>query len=332
MKKLVIAALVAALAPAAWAQGTIIKLGTLAPQNSAWHELLKELARRWEQGSSGQVKLRVYAGGVQGSEGEMVRKMGVNQLQAAAITNIGLHDIVPEPAGLSVPTLFDTPAEAECVFQRVRPKLEASLEQHGYAVLQWSRVGQARLFCDRPFATPQQMQAAGAKIFAWEGDPKTVDAFRAAGFKPVVLSSADVLPSLQTGMIDCIATVPLYALTARLFEKASRMMDMSWGYVYGATVVRKPVWDKVSPDLKPKLLDVAHQLGAQLDEKVRKLNEDAVGAMQKQGLQVVPVDAPAWRAAFEKAFPVIRGGVVPAQFFDDVIQARDGCRAAASGR
>ena len=44
MKKLVLAALLAALAPAAHAEPVIIKLGTLAPQGSTWHDLLKEMA------------------------------------------------------------------------------------------------------------------------------------------------------------------------------------------------------------------------------------------------------------------------------------------------
>ena len=85
MKKLMLAALVAALAPSAHAQVTI-KLATLAPAGSSWHEILKEMGQRWEAASGGQVKLKVYPGGAQGSEGDMVRKMGIGQLQAASIT------------------------------------------------------------------------------------------------------------------------------------------------------------------------------------------------------------------------------------------------------
>src|SRR5512146_564959 len=99
--------MLAALAPlAVSAQQVTIKLGTLAPQGSTWHELLKDMAQRWEQVSNGQVKLRIYAGGTQGSEGDMVRKMGIGQLQAAAITAVGMHDVLPEPQVMSVPFLF----------------------------------------------------------------------------------------------------------------------------------------------------------------------------------------------------------------------------------
>jgi TRAP-type C4-dicarboxylate transport system substrate-binding protein len=64
-----------------------------------------------------------------------------------------------------------------------------------------------------------------------------------------------------------------------------------------------------------------------VDTEVRRLNVDAVTAMKKQGLTVVSVDAKPWRENMEKAWPVVRGGVVSAAWFDEVKAARDQCRA-----
>lgn len=325
MRKLLLAAVLAALASTASAQEVVIKLGTLAPNGSTWHNLLKEMGERWAEASGGKVKLRIYAGGTQGSEGDMVRKMAVGQLQAAAITNVGMHDIVREPQALSAPGVIQTEAEFAAVFPKVEPQLDKLLEQKGYVPLQWSQVGFIRIFCTKPFRTPAEMSQA--KMFAWDGDPASVEAFKAAGFRPVVLSSTDVVPSLQTGMIDCVANVPLYFLTARLFEKASHMIDVPWGYLIGATLVKKDTWNRVPADLRPKLLAIASEIGARVDADVKKLNDDAIVAMKKQGLDVVEVDPKPWLAAAEKAWPVVRGKVVPAPFFDQVIQARDAYRA-----
>lgn len=330
MKKLALAALVAVLAPAAASAQVTIKLGTLAPQGSTWHELLKDMAQRWEQVSNGQVKLRIYAGGTQGSEGDMVRKMAIGQLQAASITAVGMHDVVPEPQALSVPFLYDDEKQVECALDKLKPKLEAALAKRGLVALQWSRIGAIALFCSKSFPTPAA--AHDAKVWAWEGDPKSVDAYRAAGFHPVVLSATDIVPSLQTGMIDCVPNVPLYVLTARLYERARYMLDVPWSYMIGATLVRKDAWERIPADLRPKLLAVATELGNKVDTEVKRLNDDAVKAMEKQGLQVVHGDAAAWRAAMEKSWPIVRGGVIPAEFFDEARAARDQCRAAAGKR
>jgi TRAP-type C4-dicarboxylate transport system substrate-binding protein len=326
VKKILVAGLLAVVASSARAQVTI-KLGTLAPQGSSWHDLLKELGQRWEQVSGGKVKLRIYAGGTQGGEGDMVRKMAVGQLQAAAISNIGMHDVVAEPQALSIPFLFQDEEQMKCAFRRVQPRIEQVLAQKGYVAVQWSTVGAIHLFCDQPRKSPAEMD--GSKIWVWEGDPKSVEAFRIAGLSPVVLSSADIVPSLQTGMIDCIPNVPLYMLTTRLFERAPNMMDTPWAYMIGATLVRKQTWESIPADLRPKLLAVAKELGDRIDAEVRRLNQDAVAAMQKQGLKLVPGDAGAWRTAMDKSLPVVRGGVVPADFYDQVVKARGACKAEA---
>jgi TRAP-type transport system periplasmic protein len=322
VKMLLLAALLAA-APAARAQPVTLKLGTLAPQGSTWHDLLREMAQRWEKASGGQVRVRIYAGGAQGSEGEMVRKMRIGQLQAAAITNVGMHDVIPEPQAFSVPFLFEDEAQLDCAFDKMRARLDAALDRRGLVALLWSRVGSIHLFCNSPRRTPADMRTA--KIWAWEGDPKSVEAFRAAGLHPVVLSATDIVPSLQTGMIDCVPNIPLYVLTARLFDRANHMMDAPWSHMIGATIVRKDAWERIAPDVREKLVAIAAELGEKVDREVKRLNADAVVAMQRQGLETVPTDPEPWRVAMEKAWPIVRGGVVPAEFFDDLRAARDAC-------
>src|SRR3954468_23674129 len=105
MKTRLLAFLLLSLAAPAGAQEVVIKLGTLAPNGSTWHTLLKEMGQKWEQASGGKVKLRIYPGGVLGNESDMVKKMRIGQLQAAALTTIGLHDISPDPQAVDVPMM-----------------------------------------------------------------------------------------------------------------------------------------------------------------------------------------------------------------------------------
>jgi TRAP-type C4-dicarboxylate transport system substrate-binding protein len=315
-------------ATAARADGPVVlKLGTLAPSGSAWHELLKEMGQRWASASAGAVTLRIYAGGAQGSEGDMIRKMGVGQLQAAALSNVGMHDITPEPKGLSIPLFFAGEDEAECAFDAVRPALEEALAHRGYTVVHWSRLGALYLYCTEPRRTPADM--ATARFFAQEGDPRAADGWRAAGFRVVQLSATDLYPALQTGMVDCVPSLPIYVLTARLFEKARYMSDLPWGYMYGATVVRRDAWERIPAEARATLGAIARETGRKADTEVRRMNADALAAMARQGLSTVAVDPAPWRAAIEKGYPFLRDGVVPAPFFDAVAAAREACRSRA---
>lgn len=301
------------------AQDVTLKLATLAPVGSSWHVLLKELAERFAQASGGTLKLKIYAGGTQGTEGDMVRKMGIGQLQAASLSNIGLHDMVTEPMVFSVPGMADE-ATAKAILGRVKARMEAAINAKGYVVLHWAEIGTVYIFCTEPYRTPEE--AAQGKFFVWEGDPGSVKAFSAVGLRPIVLSSTDVMPALATGMISCITQAPAYVLATRVFEKTKVMVDYPWSYLIGATVVRKDAWEKVDPALRPKLLDIAREVGAKVDVEVKRLNVDAVEAMKKQGLSVIQVEAEPWQRGAERAWPVVRGSVVPADFFDEVVKVR----------
>jgi TRAP-type C4-dicarboxylate transport system substrate-binding protein len=295
-----------------------IKLGTLAPNGSPWHTLLKEMAQRWNEASGGKVKMIVYAGGVVGNEGDMVKKTRINQLQAVAVTTIGLHDISPDSQAVDVPMLVDNFDLLDHVMERVQGRLEKALEAKGYVVLAWSDVGFVRFFSTKRYASYNDFNTK-AKVFGWEGDPASVDAWRAGGFHPVVMSSTDIVPSLQTGLLDTVAMAPLYAFTSRIFEKAKYMLDLPWAVLTGATIIRKDVWDKIPADLQPKLMQISREYTKKINAEVRRMDEEALATMKTQGLEVVkPSDPATFREAAIKTWSVIRGKVVPADVFDDV--------------
>lgn len=295
----------------------IIKLGTLAPNGSTWHTLLKEMGQKWEQASGGKVKLRIYPGGVLGNEGDMVKKMRIGQLQAAALTTIGLHDIDADAQAVDVPMMIDSWPTLDYVMDRLGPKLERIIESKGYVVLGWSEVGFVRFFSTKKYATLAEMQQA--KMFCWEGDPASAEAWRAAGFHPVVMSSTDIVPGLQTGLIDTVALAPLYAYSSRMFERAKYMLDLPWAVLTGGTVVRKDEWDKVPAELKPKLIEISREYNKKVALEVRRMDAEALENMTKQGLVAVkPADPQSFAAAAQKAYSVVRGKVVPADTFDEV--------------
>jgi TRAP-type C4-dicarboxylate transport system substrate-binding protein len=294
-----------------------IKLGTLAPKDSTWYTILKEMGQKWQEASGGQVELVIYAGGVAGNEGDMVKKMRVKQLQAAALTTVGLHEITPEPQAVGVPLLVDSWDLLDKVMEKVGPQLEKALDAKGYVVIGWSEVGFVRFFSTKKMATVADLRKA--KIFCWEGDPASADAWRAGGFQPVVMSSTDIVPSLQTGLIDTVAMAPLYAYTSQMFQHAKYMLDAPWALLNGATVVRKDVWDQIPAETRTKMMAIAREYVKKIGIEVRRMDSEALDNMKKKGLEIVkPADEHALRAAAQATYKVIRGKVVPEGIFDQV--------------
>ncbi len=307
----------AGVARPAYAEPVVIKLGTLAPKGSTWETLLKQMGQEWSTLSNGQVTLRIYAGGTLGNEGDMVKKMRIGQLQSAALTSIGLHDVSPDPQALDVPMMIEDVAQLDYVRAKIADKLEKGIEAKGYVVLSWSEIGFVRFFSTKKYESVNALRQGG-KVFCWEGDPASADAWRAGGFKPVVMSSTDIVPSLQTGLIDTVSISPLYAFTSQMFQKAKFMIDTPWASLTGAMVVKKDAWEKIPAELRVKLMAIARETGKKIDLEVRRMDIEAMKSMQSQGLQVVKGDPAQMMAAAKAAWTVIRGRVVPVAIFDEV--------------
>ncbi|HMD33451.1 MAG TPA: TRAP transporter substrate-binding protein DctP, partial [Vicinamibacterales bacterium] len=82
---------------------TSIKLATLVPIGSVWDKSLKQMADEFKQSTGGKYEITVYAGGTQGDEPTVLRKMKLDALQAAAFTNTGLGMIDPAFNVFNVP-------------------------------------------------------------------------------------------------------------------------------------------------------------------------------------------------------------------------------------
>ncbi len=327
-----LALLVTLLAPAsAGAQEPVlVKMGTAAPEGSSWHSILLEMGEEWRKSSGGAVTLRIYPGGVLGDEPDMVRKMRVGQIQAAALTAVGLSDIDEAVAALQIPMMFDSWEELDHVREKLRPELERRLDEKGFVVVNWGDAGWVMFFAKQPFATPDDLRRM--KLFVWAGDSKAVDLWKASGFNPIPLAATDILPGLQTGLIEAFDTTPLLALASQWFGQAPYMLDLQWAPLIGATIVDKRTWRKIPKESRPAILAAAERAGLRLRGEIRTANDTAIKVMSQHGLKVhaaSPDVRAAWRRSAESAWPKIRGTIVPAPMFDEVQRLRDAYRQAA---
>jgi TRAP-type C4-dicarboxylate transport system substrate-binding protein len=150
------------------------------------------------------------------------------------------------------------------------------------------------------------------------------------GFRPVPLSINDLLPGLQTGMVNGFNATPLVSLAFQWFGLAPNMIDLRWAFLSGATVVEKKAWEKIPADIREKLLEASRTFENRLQEEVRRLNEEAIKVMVKNGLKIHNVSPDVkeqWRKMVENVYPKVRGLIVPADSFDAVKKFRDEYRA-----
>src|SRR5262249_31495483 len=117
-------------ATAAQAQ-TAIKLATIVPEGSVWDKNVKQMAEEWKTATGGRVAVTVFAGGSQGDEPQILRKMRVDALQAAAFTAVGLGSIDAAFNVFDIPFFFESYDELNYVTDKLTPEIRKRIEPKG---------------------------------------------------------------------------------------------------------------------------------------------------------------------------------------------------------
>jgi TRAP-type C4-dicarboxylate transport system substrate-binding protein len=297
-----------------------VNLATLAPKDTSFHKSLQMMGEKWRQASGDTVNLTIYTDGTMGGEGDMVRRMRIGQIQASMLTVSGLLQIDDSVTGLQLmPMMFRSLEEFDYVREKLRPTMEKRFADKGFIVLFWGDAGWVRFFSKQPAVRPDDFKKM--KMFVSSGDTRAADVMKAVGINPVPLEQTDVLTGLQTGLIDCVPSVPFYALAGQFYGPASHMLEVNWVPLVGATVVTKKKWDSISPKVREALLKAAAEAGEQIKKRSRAESQESVDAMQKRGLKVQALSPEVqleWNKFAENVYPQIRGKIVPAEMFDEV--------------
>ena len=316
--------LVFSVLPSARAEEPVtLRVGTLLPSGTAQYTELQAMFEQWRKVSGGSVKVILYPDGRLGGESEMVKKMRIKQLNAAVLTVVGLSEIDQAAAGLQLmPLLFHTWDEVDAVREKLRPLLEERLRAKGYEVLFWADAGWVHFFSKTAAVRPSEFQQM--KVFTWSGDIRQSEIMKSVGYRPVSLETSDIVMGLNTDMINAVPLPSILALAGQLYGPAPHMLNLNWSPVVGAAVVRRDVWEKLSPALQQQFRASAEALGVKERAISRREDEESLKAMQAHGLAIheVPADALAqWSQLSDTLLARVRGNLVPADIFDEVQRA-----------
>ena len=306
-----------------------IKIGTLAPAESPWGQVFKTWQRairertklpdgqKTAEGKEYALDLSFFWNGQQGDEAAMVTKMKSGQLDAAAITAVGLGQIHPPILVLQLPGLFTTWEKLDKAREAMRSDFEKAMEAAGFSLPGWGDVGLARRL-SKGFAVAAPGDLKGKKPYVWREDtimPAVLQVI--GGVTPVPLGVPEVLPNLNTGAID-VVTAP--CLAAEQLQWASRLDTINTQVVaatIGALVFSKSRLDQLPADLRTLLQDTGKVAGAALTTRIR--NEDAAAFARLKGKMTVSNSTDAQLAEWNEVFKKTRARLAQGTFPKDLV-------------
>ncbi len=291
MSKLVQLVSIAALAVAspAFADNTELRLATLAPSGSPWMEVLSRGQAEVKEKTAGRVTIKYYEGGQQGDERDFVRKIGLGQLDGAAITSVGLAMIDESIRVLELPMMFKTAEELDYVADKMWPYFQKKFEKKGYKLNDRGEVGWVYPMTTAKVDSVASLKAQ--KLWLWGDDQIFSALYKKLGLNGVPLGVPEVDAALTSGKINGCYGSPVAATALQWSSKVKFMTSMPLSFAIGATVISKKAFDKLSAEDQKSFEKIGSAHQKKLRKVIRKSNEDAKKAMTRKGVTVVETPA-----------------------------------------
>jgi TRAP-type C4-dicarboxylate transport system substrate-binding protein len=107
------------------------------------------------------------------------------------------------------------------------------------------------------------------------------------GVTPIPLGLADVLASLQTGLINAVAVPPIVAIALQWHTQLKYITEMPLVYIYSLMAMDKKTFYKMAPDDQGIVKRILNKTFADINRNNRLDNVTAYQALLDQGLKAV---------------------------------------------
>jgi TRAP-type C4-dicarboxylate transport system substrate-binding protein len=184
---------------------------------------------------------------------------------------------------ISYPFLIRNDAELNAVMERLKPALDARMQQNGFITLAWAHAGWIKVFSKTPVFTPSDLRRL--KI-ATGSEEEMLQAFRIMGYQMVATNLNQLISDLNSGRVDALYQSPIYAAGGQVFGIAKNMMDINVAPFMGGILINDIAWRRIPDKYKNDLLAICKQIEKEIESSIINLETEAITVMGNHGLQI----------------------------------------------
>ncbi len=263
-----------------------VKIGVLAPEGTSWAKNLKKMAKEIKTATNKKVKLKIYFGGSQGDEPDVLRKIRVGQLHGGVFTGKTLGDIYSDVRVMELPfTFYQDRAKALSTLQGMEEFFTKGFNKNNFISLGFIELGNVYFVSKEKAINLNSLK--GMKIWSWEGDQLVSTMIQEMDLVSVPLAIPDVLSSLSTGIIEAAYAPPLGIIALQWNTKIKYLIDFPLSYSMAAFLINKKTWSKMSAEHQKIVSDISRKYVDKINKANVQDNIDALTVMKSLGVEFV---------------------------------------------
>lgn len=259
-----------------------LKIATLSPEGSMWMEKMRKGAKQVAQKTDNRVTFKFYSGGVMGNDKAVLRKIRIGQLHGGAVVAGSLSQFFPANQLYAQPLKFKSLEEVDYVRKHMDQYIIDGLENAGFVTFGLIGGGFAYIMSQNPINTVQDL--VEQKVWIPDNDKISQDSIKAFGVTPIPLPIADVRTSLQSGLINTVATSPVGAVILQWHTQIKYITNLPLIYLHAVLAVDKTQFLKIPQQDREIVSQVMTAALKEIDIQNREDDIKAIETLKARGV------------------------------------------------
>lgn len=283
--KWLLAALPFALSMSVSAATLNIKFAEIHPSGYPTVVAEEHMGKKLEAASNGAITFKMFAGGVLGSEKEVIEQAQIGAVQMTRVSLGIVGPVVPDVNVFNMPFVFRDQAHMRKVIDgEVGDAILAKItdSEFGLVALAWMDGGTRNLYTKKPVRSLEDLKGMKIRV---QGNPMFIETINAMGGNGIAMDTGEIFSALQTGVIDGAENNPPTLLEHNHYQNA-RFYSLTGHLILPEPIVMSKItWEKLTPEQQALVKKTAK--AAQAQERVLW---DAKSASSEEKLKAAGVE------------------------------------------
>jgi len=289
-RKLLVTALPFAFCVSGLAHAMTLKIAEIHPAGYPTVVAQENMGKKIAEATKGELDYRMFAGGVLGSEKEVVEQVQLGAVQMTRVSLGTLGPVVPDVNVFNMPFVFRDHEHMRKVIdgdigQEILDKITNS--EFNMVGLAWMDGGVRNLYTKEPVRSLEDLKGMKIRVI---GNPMFIETFNALGASGIAMDTGEIFSALQSGVIDGAENNPPTMLEHNHFRNAKYYSLTGHLILPEPIVISKTTWNKLSAEQQDLVKKFAKE--AQFEE--RKLWDEKSAAseakLKESGVEFIEID------------------------------------------
>ena len=277
-----------AAAPRVASAQTVIRMATPVPEGTLWAREIHSFQQRVDKATNGQIRFKIYYGGIAGDEIQVGERIRREQLDGAFSGGMLCMRAAPSMRVMRVLGLFQGRNELNYVLGRLKPTIDDEFRRSGFVDLGLVGVGPELIFSRRPIRTLAEAKAT--RLWTWGVDNTLAPGLDGLGFTTVKSDVGDAGQLYDDGKVDGFIAAPAAALAFQWSARTKYLLPLRLASLDACIIIADRAFDPLPDAYKQVIRDEAAFAASHCEEFGRQQDELLLGGLfAKQGLRTLPL-------------------------------------------